>query len=115
MNTVSEIRSESAYPTFRAFIVVATGVGYLIAVLAALTGAVAGFGQGHLLALVVGCIAAVVIGLAVAIVRELSLMLADIADATLHMAAGSKEGADSYMKAADIAGLAVSARRDVQA
>lgn len=89
---VAELRRDSCYPTFRALIAFATAVGYAIAILCAALGAVAStqaIGVAYqVLAVAIG--AAVVIGILTAVMRELSLMLADIADATLHLSESNR-------------------------
>lgn len=110
---VSELRSQSCYPSFRAVVGFATAIGYLVAVGVAIFGLFAGFHSANVLVVVVACVVAVVVGIVVAVARELSLMLADIADAAISMAAGQDEQAASgktpqanYMSATDLAALA---------
>jgi hypothetical protein len=106
---LQELRRNSSYPTFRSFVGFATGLGYLVAAGFALAGSLTG--QGGPIALGLGI--AFVIGVVVNVVREASLMLADIADAALTLASNqSREIAardaqrSNYVSNEDLAALA---------
>ncbi|MEN1942710.1 hypothetical protein WCE55_02470 [Luteimonas sp. MJ293] len=81
------LRSGSCYPTFRGFITVFELLGYLIAALVA----AGGFISGQSGAMLLGVVGAVLIVLLIRVAKEMSLMLADIADATID--ASSKSAA----------------------
>ena len=82
------MRRNSAYPTYRGFVWLATGIGYLMAVVVALFAVVAGTGGGKIkiIMIVEGCFVAILVCVIVTIAREVSLMVADIADAAISLA-----------------------------
>ena len=79
---LNSIRADSCYPTFRAFVTVATVLAYIVAALVVVAGFVSGQGGGIL----AGIVVAVVIVLIAKVGQEVSLMIADIADATIDSA-----------------------------
>lgn len=81
---LTRIRSGSAYPIFRKFIDIFTVAGYILsgALLLAAVAALAGKEDGSLAFLV----EAIACGLLVAVIREISQMVADIADTTIQAA-----------------------------
>ena len=83
---VTDMRSNSLYPTWRELVKWATWFGYLIGILAIVGGTV-GIFQGN----VGGGLGAIFGGLLFAIIarvwRELSLMVADLADSSVRLAA----------------------------
>ena len=79
---LNTIRADSCYPTFRAFVTIATVLGYIVAALVVVAGFVSGQGSGIL----IGIVSAVVIALIAKVGQEVSLMIADIADATIDSA-----------------------------
>lgn len=84
------MRAESLYPTFRALTNAAYFFMLVIAALALIGGIVAFFSLG--IAYLIGsAIAAVFIYLLARVTRELSLMLADLSDATVRMAAEQEQ------------------------
>jgi Na+/proline symporter len=90
-----EMRSNSAYPTFRGFVGLATAIGYLAALGVAVFAALGGFRSGNVTTVVWGCCIAILVGVVVAIARELSLMVADIADAIISMASKQVDASSS--------------------
>jgi hypothetical protein len=84
MNTayLSQIRSQSCYPAFRTFVDVAT---VLALILSAILGA-AGIVSSEPFAMAVGVIGAGFFVLIAIVARQVSLMLVDIADATIESA-----------------------------
>lgn len=111
---LSQLRNDTCYPSFRGFVGVFKGVGYV----AAIAVVVMGFVSGNGMAMVIGVAAAVVVVLLVTAIAEGSSMLADIADATLDQASQqivvhNEPGIDvatspagSFMKPTDLADLA---------
>lgn len=82
---LQSLRAESCYPAFRGFVSFFTVIGYFAAVLVAVFGFVlmGQAGGGFLLgSVVIG--GAVLFGLVIKAMSECSLMLADIADCTVH-------------------------------
>ena len=77
------VRDRTCYPTFRAFVAIATVLAYLIAVVSA----IAGFLSGGLPGGIIGVVVALVVVLLAKVGQEVSLMIADIADATIDTAA----------------------------
>lgn len=90
---LNTIRAGSCYPTFRAFVTVATVLAYIVAALVVVAGFVSGQGGGVL----VGIVVAVVIVLIAKVGQEVSLMIADIADATIDSAGHRNEPAPSQV------------------
>ena len=86
---LNSIREESCYPTFRAFVTVATVLTYIVAVLVIIAGFISGQGGGIL----IGIVVAVVIVLIAKVGQEVSLMIADIADATIDSAGHRNQSA----------------------
>lgn len=84
MSYLRTLRTGTAYPTFRGVIRLLVIVGYLLAVIAAVTGLL--MMAREPLALLFGAALAVLIVLLTHLAKEASLMLADIADAAIDMA-----------------------------
>ena len=86
LDFLTRLRSDSAYPAFRAVIGLATLFGYILAVLSVVGGLIAAW-KGAGLGTAIG---AVVIGAVLYIVtrvfKEMWLMLADLTDATIRVA-----------------------------
>lgn len=82
-----EMRDSSLYPAFRAVVGIIYWVGIVLAVLCLAGGLIAtaktGIGPGPAIG---GIVIAVIIYIAFRVTKEASLMLADIADATVRMA-----------------------------
>lgn len=76
---LNSIRRDTCYPTFRAFVTVATVLAYIVAALLVVAGFISGQDGGIL----VGIVIAIVIALIAKVGQEVSLMIADIADATI--------------------------------
>lgn len=85
---VSEMRSNSLYPTWRELVKWATWFGYAMAIIV-LIGAAIGFKNGQIGAAAVGVGVALLIAVVARVSRELSLMMADLADAAVRQAASS--------------------------
>ena len=79
------LRSGSCYPTFRGFVTVFELFGYLFAAIVA----AGGFISGQSGAVFLGIAGAALIALLIRVAKEMSLMLADIADATIDASARS--------------------------
>ena len=77
------IRSDSCYPTFRGFVQVFTLLGYLGAAVFAAAGMMSGQVGAMLIAIAIGIIAALLVRMG----KEVSLMLADIADTIIASSA----------------------------
>ena len=88
---LASVRSRSCYPTFRAFVTMATVVTYLLAAFAAVAGFVSQNGVGVL----IGIVVAVVLVILAKVAQEVSLMVADIADATIDAASRGASGASA--------------------
>ena len=89
--TLSSIRADTCYPAFRGFVSFGAVIGYFVAGLVALSGVFAlGAGSGGIIIALGLVIAAVVLTLLVKAVTECSLMLADIADCTVHNTASHR-------------------------
>ena len=73
------IRANSCYPTFRGFVQIFTLLGYLVAAVVA----IAGFVTGQIGAMLLAIAGAIIVALLIRVGKEMSLMLADIADATI--------------------------------
>jgi hypothetical protein len=86
------MRSESLYPAFRAVVGVIYWVGVVLAVLCVIGGLVASsktnIGPGPTFA---GIVLAIIIYIIFRVTKEASLMLADIADANIRMAAHQEQ------------------------
>ncbi|MCW4455944.1 hypothetical protein OK348_14225 [Flavobacterium sp. MXW15] len=76
---LGNLRASSCYPAFRAFIAVFTIAGYIVSAIFALVG----FFSGSTFGVLASLIGAVIIALLVKVSAEASLMIADIADATI--------------------------------
>jgi len=109
---VGELRRSSVYPTFRAILGVFVAIGYLAAVAIAAYGATSGVQAGNYAVLFVGVLVAVFVAIVVALVKELASMVADIADAVLHMASAPREAehakanGNNFVSPTDLANLA---------
>lgn len=77
---LENLRKKSCYPTYRGFVEIVTVLGYLLAVLCV----VAGTHNGRPMLFF---IVAAVLALFVRVAKEVSLMIADIADATIDFCA----------------------------
>jgi hypothetical protein len=86
---LNEIRSTSCYPAFRKFTDIATVLLFILAALIA----IAGFASGQGIGILIGSVAAAIIVLLAIVAKELSLMIVDIADATIEVA-----GRGEYLK-----------------
>lgn len=93
---LEHIRSNSAYPAFRGFIQFFTVLGYIAAGLVA----VFGFFTKNIGAILLFLLGAAVLAILVKVSKEVSLMLADIADATINFA-GSQPGAFKHSISSD--------------
>jgi hypothetical protein len=85
---LNEIRSTSCYPAFRKFTDIATVLLFILAALIAIAGVASGQGIGIL----VGSVVAAIIVLLAIVAKELSLMIVDIADATIEVAGRRLDG-----------------------
>lgn len=88
---LAQLRDKSAYPVFRGVVGLVTMLCYLAAAVVFVLGLV-GMSQ-NAGAVFLGSILAVLLALAARVGKEVSLMIADIADATLSMAAQSSPAA----------------------
>jgi hypothetical protein len=79
---LNAIRSKTNYPTFRSFVRIAELLGYGLAVLSVVLGLISGEGRS----IVIFVFIAIVVALVAKASHELSLMVADIADATIDAA-----------------------------
>lgn len=79
------MRGESLYPTWRKIVGLVTIVWYIVAVVALITGVAST--KGSFLGVLAGIGAAAVIALLARVGKELSLMLADLSDAAVRLAA----------------------------
>lgn len=82
---VRHMRGESLYPTWRKIVGLVTIVWYIVAVVALITGVAST--KGSFLGVLAGIGAAAVIALLARVGKELSLMLADLSDAAVRLAA----------------------------
>ena len=73
------IRANSCYPTFRGFVQIFTLLGYLVAAVVA----IAGFFTGQIGTMILAFAGAIIAALLIRVGKEMSLMLADIADAAI--------------------------------
>jgi len=78
-NYLDEIRANSCYPTFRAVVLVATIATYLAAGLIIIAGIIAK-------EFIIGAAVAIIVAIVAKVAQEVSLMIADIADATIDSA-----------------------------
>lgn len=85
---LNEIRSNSCYPAFRKFADIATVLLFILAALIAIAGLFSGQGIGIL----VGSVGAAIVVLLAIVAKELSLMIVDIADATIEVAGRRLDG-----------------------
>jgi len=91
---LQRIRSETAYPTYRAIINVIAVLGYILAVLSGLAALVNGFKvMGHsfiigVVVLLIGLITAALIFVGARFWKEAALILADIGDSVTDAHAG---------------------------
>jgi len=85
---LNEIRSTSCYPAFRKFTDIATVLLFILAALIA----IAGFASGQGIGILIGSVAAAIIVLLAIVAKELSLMIVDIADATIEVAGRRLDG-----------------------
>ena len=90
---LDKLRINSSYPTFRGFVNSLATAGYVLAGLIVLVAVFAGLAGGSVTSFGIGAVMTVlgvIIGLFFRAAKEASLMLADIADATLD-SAGKKD------------------------
>ncbi|MFG0674220.1 hypothetical protein [Delftia sp. WSY_7] len=83
------LREESIYPTFRTVVKIAYWIGVLAAICIALGGVMASFSAG-LGALAGGIAVGALVFVFAKVAKEMSLMLADLSDATVRTAARSE-------------------------
>jgi hypothetical protein len=83
------MRSDSLYPTWRELVKWATWLGYLIAALVTIGGVIA-LKEGHIKSGGGALAAAVFIVILARVWRELSLMVADLADASVRQASNTE-------------------------
>ena len=88
---IEELREASIYPTFRSVISLGYVLGLVLAVLLALGGIVGGYKAGSFGTAFGAVFAAIVIAVIARFMKEASLMLADMSDATVLMAKKSME------------------------
>jgi phage FluMu protein Com len=88
---IEELREASIYPTFRSVINLGYVLGLVLAVLLALGGLVGGYKAGSFGTAFGAVVAAIVIAVIARFMKEASLMLADMSDATVLMAKKSTE------------------------
>lgn len=81
----TRMREESLYPAWRKIVGFFTIVGYVVAAVVALAAFFSA--KGSVMALMIGFGSAALIALMAKVGKELSLMLADLSDAAVHMAA----------------------------
>lgn len=81
-----QLRQESIYPTFRAVVGIAYWIGVVLAALILLGAIVAAFKVGPAPA-IGGLVGSIFIFIVARVSKEMSLMLADMSDATIKMAA----------------------------
>ena len=95
MSFLVELRDRSAYPTYRGIVTVVVVIGYIAAVAAAGAGLLAADGPNGFLTVGLALAGALVIILATYLLRDVLLMVADIADASIVTAAQvvKREGA----------------------
>ena len=84
-----QMRAESLYPAWRKIVGFFTIIGYITAVIVLIAGFISG--KGSTLAMLAGFGFAALIALFTKVGKELSLMLADLSDATIHLAARRQE------------------------
>ena len=113
----NRMRHATCYPAFRGFVTVATWLLYLaaaaLALFALFAGARATDGGAGLLTIVTGVGVALIGALLVTVLKEAVLMLADIADATIGVAArhyDEQEPAVAAFEEADINALVARGR-----
>ena len=82
----TQMRSDSLYPVWRKLVGLATLLGYLLATLILVTALIALFG-GSVTPGLVGVGGAVFVAVMVRVAKEAWLMLADLSDASVRMAA----------------------------
>lgn len=79
---LAELRKHTNYPNFRFIVNLFTAVSYLIAIIAVFSGVIGLFtGQPEM---AIGILFGIVAAILAAVSREISFMLADIADSTLE-------------------------------
>lgn len=83
---VDDMRSNSLYPTWRELVKWATWFGYLLAILALLGGTI-GLFTGSIGSGLAAIFAALILAVIARVWRELSLMVADLADSSVRQAA----------------------------
>ncbi len=83
---LAQLRGNSQYPTFRGFVTFLSLLGYVAAALIA----GAGFMTGQAFSALVGIVIGIIVGILAKTGQEVSLMIADIADATIDSAANER-------------------------
>lgn len=83
---IDDLRENSIYPTFRSVINLGYVLGLVLAVLLTLGGLVGGYKAGSVSTAFGAVFAAIVIAVIARFMKEASLMLADMSDATVLMA-----------------------------
>lgn len=84
-----QMRGESLYPFWRKLVGLATAMGYLVAVMG-LIAALITMANGSVTAGLVGIGAAIFLAIMVRVGKEVSLMLSDLSDASVRVAARSE-------------------------
>lgn len=87
---VNRLRESTAYPSYRGFVSTLTWLSYLIAAGISIFGLLGGFAEGNPLGVVISLVVGILLAVLATVVKEASLMLADIADATLLVASEGK-------------------------
>lgn len=85
------MRSESLYPVWRKLVGIVTVLGYVLAGIMLVAALIAMF-SGSVTAGLVGAGSALFVGVMVRVAKEVSLMLADLSDASVRMAAQKEAG-----------------------
>ena len=83
---VQRLRAQSTYPTFRGFVQVFYVLGLVFAACLLVGGVVGMFISSNLMSAVAGVVSALVVFLFSRLFKETWLMLADLSDATIHLA-----------------------------
>ncbi|MNV65488.1 hypothetical protein D3C71_1581840 [compost metagenome] len=84
------MRSESLYPFWRKLVGLVTILGYILAVIMLIAAFIA-MSKASMTAGLVGVGVAIIVAVMTRVGKEASLMLADLSDATVHLAAKSQE------------------------
>ena len=84
---IERLRDERLYPTFRKVVTIFHVLGQVLAVLVLLGGLIAAYNTGSAGALIGATVGAIFMSVFFRVAKEASLMLADMSDATVRMAA----------------------------